>query len=79
MACSFCFEVIFGVIIVVIIKYLSLCVWKILQWVYIVILQHRNKKETKRRVAVEQDEEQGKALMKYKKIGNQGNRKVSLD
>lgn len=77
MACSFCFEVIFGVIIVVIIKYLSLCVWKILQWVYIVILQHRNKKETKRRVAVEQDEEQGKALMKYKKIGNQGNRKVA--
>lgn len=67
MACSFCFEVIFGVIIVVIIKYLSLCVWKILQWVYIAILQHRNKKETKRRVAVEQDEEQGKALMKYKK------------
>ena len=67
MACSFCFEVIFGVIIVVIIKYLSLCVWKILQWLYIVILQHRNKKETKRRVAVEQDEEQGKALMKYKK------------
>ena len=77
MACSFCIEVIFGVIIVVIIKYLSLCVWKILQWVYIVILQHRNKKETKRRVAVEQDEEQGKALMKYKKIGNQGNRKVA--
>ena len=67
MACSFCLEVIFGVIIVVIIKYLSLCVWKILQWVYVVILQHRNRKETKRRVPVEQDEDQGKALMKYKK------------
>lgn len=78
MACSFFLEVIFGVIIVVIIKYLSLRFWKILQWVYIVILQHRNKKETKRRVAVEQDEgKQGKALMKYKKIGNQGNRKVA--
>lgn len=51
----------------VIIKYLSLCVWKILQWVYVVILQHRNRKETKRRVPVEQDEDQGKALMKYKK------------
>lgn len=70
MACSFCLEVIFGVIIVVIIKYLSLCVWKILQWVYVVILQHHNRKETKRRVPVEQDEDQGKALMKYKKIGN---------
>lgn len=77
MACSFCIEVIFGVIIVVIIKYLSLCVWKILQWVYLVILRHRDRKQTKRRVPVEQDEDQGKALMKYKKIGNQGNRKVA--
>ena len=61
----FCLEVIFGVIIVVIIEYLSLCFWRILQWVYGVILRHRNRRET-RRIPVEQDEDQGEALMKYK-------------
>lgn len=50
--------------------------WGILQWISDVILQHRNREENKR-VPVEQDEDQGEAFMKLKKLVNQGNRKAA--